>query len=51
MSGTVLYTSSVACGIAAYFFGRWVVALRDIHRDATRAEHDEHMARLLGPYD
>lgn len=50
MSGATLYAMSMASGVAAYLFGRWAVGLRDIHRDATQAEHDEHMARLLGPY-
>ena len=28
----------------------YVLGLRDIHRDAKRAEHDELVARLLDPY-
>ncbi len=50
MVGTGLYAAGMASGIGAYVVGRYVLGLRDIHRDAKRAEHDELVARLLDPY-
>ena len=50
MVGPGLYAAGMASGLGAYAVGRWVLGLRDVHRAAMRAEHDELVARLLDPY-